>query len=124
MKKAITFLCFVLCGFFARSQSYITADTDIILKEGGILVIETGAHIFVKGTYEVFSDTWLCSLKFSTGSGIVPIPDVTFRITGASVDAQDGMVTDTDEIQRVLELTVIEYYLEVINPGTIFTRVP
>ena len=122
--KNILIFCLFLCTFSGNAQSYITADTDIILKEGGILVIETGAHIFVKGTYEVFSDTWLCSLKFSTGSGIVPIPDVTFRILGADVDAQDGMVTDTDEIQRVLELTVIEQYLEGINPGTVFTRVP
>lgn len=123
MKKMLIF-CFFLCAFSGNAQSYIEADTEIILKEGGILVIETGAAIYVKGTYDVFSDTWLCSLKFSTGSGIVPTPDVTFRITGASVDAQDGAVVDTDDIQRVLELTVIEQYLEGINPGTVFTRVP
>ena len=123
MKKIFIF-CFFLCTFCGNAQSYITPDTDIILKENGILVIESGANIYVRGTYDPFSNTWLVSLKVSAGSGIIPIPDVTFRIDGASVDAQDGAVTDTDDIQRVLELTVIEDYLEGLNPGTIFTRVP
>ena len=103
------------------NTSDATSHTLTLSNTGGSVQLVEGSGVTLTTTGT--SGAGVVTIAAS-GSGIVPIPDVTFRIEGASVDAQDGAVTDTDEIQRVLELTVIEFYLEVINPGTVFTRVP
>jgi hypothetical protein len=121
MKYFITVSLLVL-AFFGRAQSsYISTDNPIILKPNGITVIEAGAYIYVTGTYDIFSDTWVVSFKVSAGSGIVPLPDTTTRLDGSYVDSLYGTVSDTLEIQTALEQALIEGYLEGLNPGTTFT---
>jgi hypothetical protein len=122
MKALFSTLIFSCFALFAHAQtSYISSDTDIYLKEGGLVAVAS-PDILVRGTYDPFSNTWLVGLSLKISGAKVPTSEVFTRIDAATVDIYCTCV-DAIDVQNALEQAVIDVYLTAItgNGSTTFT---
>jgi hypothetical protein len=121
MKKAIT-LALVLFSLTCSAQSYISANTDIILESGAV-VKYASPNIFVTGTYQVRSSLWMVVIRVTSGATANEpvVAEFTTVFTKAAIDAYTGTGTgDTAKAQNAIEQAV-GGYLGALNVSTTFT---
>lgn len=121
MGKILFVLSILAWPFLSSAQSsYITSNTDIILESGSNEQYAS-PNIYVRGQYEVFTDTWLVTIRLSGATPGTIIREYSVRFTKAEVNANTGAGSgDTEKIQDALEQTVIDY-LQPLNASTTFT---
>lgn len=121
MKLFFTLMFLVSALLMHAQTSYISSNTDIYLKEGGLVAVAS-PDILVRGTYDPFSNTWLIGLSLLVSGNKVPTSEVFTRIDAATVDAYCTCV-DAIDVQNALEQAVIDVYLSIItgNGATTFT---
>jgi hypothetical protein len=122
--KLLTTLLILLCAAFATAQeSYITATGNVVFEAGSIEEFNAPT-VFVSGSYENRTQSWVLTLGISTGvvSASSPIlRSYSVRFSKSEIDAFTGTgSTDTETMQSALDQAVQDY-LETLNPMSTVT---
>lgn len=123
MKHIVLIYFIAICGGAAAQESYITATGNVVFESGSIEEFNA-PNVFVSGSYENRTQSWLLTLGISTGVVSASSPTIrsySLRFSKAEIDAFAGAgSTDTETIQNALDKAVQDY-LETLNPSSTIT---
>lgn len=120
MKRLLAILAFCFPMFCTAQESYITTDTDILLEAGASVKYVT-PDIYVKGAYDVYTSTWLITMRLTPHDLDNELTTFSVRITKADSDVLTGSGgTETEKYQNFIELLAVDY-LTPLNVSTTFT---
>lgn len=104
-------------------ESYITATGNVVFESGSIEEFNAPT-VFVSGSYENRTQSWLLTLGISSGVVSASSPIIrsySLRFSKADIDAFTGSgSTDTEKCQNALDQAVKDY-LETLNPTSTVT---